>query len=302
MKITSRWFLAGIVALSIGGTSFATVYADGEDSSATCDQITSILKKVRPGTLSYQRMKDQYNRKCLVIKSGCPSQAKMDTQSKDCTAAGMYSIPYIDPSSCRQIKCSATPPASSSSSSSVSSASSARSKNGPCPDGDTLTNIAVSCKKNNQKFEYYNINGCRQVRCIENVTSQGACPSVETMRNKASACKSLGHKYETFTVGVCKMVRCLNEALGNDAVICPDNATINAAGSRCTAKGQTPVVSADANGCRKVTCKATFSSASSSCPSDDQLDSGIRICKNSGMTGTTMQDENGCRQVICQTK
>lgn len=297
----SNWsaILAILTLTTFTGAGIATVYADGEETSATCDQITEIMKNIRPGTLSYQRMKDQYNRKCLEIKSGCPSQIRMDAQAKICVDAGMYAIPYIDPSSCKQIKCSVTPP-SSSSSSAFSAASSVASRNGPCPNGDALTAAAVACKNKNQKYEYYNTNGCRQIRCIENVTSQGSCPSVVTLRNKASACKARGQKYESYTVGVCRMVRCLNDAMGEDAVVCPSDDDLNAAGTRCKTRGLKANISADANGCRKVTCGANFSSASSSCPSDTELDAGIKICRNSGLTGTTMQDDNGCRQVICQ--
>lgn len=303
MKITTYTSLTLALALSLTGAGIATVFADGENSAATCEQISEILKKGRPGTLSYQRMKDQYNRKCLEIKAGCPSKLTLDHQSKECERAGMYANPYIDASSCKQIRCKTTPPSSaSSSSSSQSSSSSFASLNGPCPDGDRLTAVAVSCRSKNQKFEYYNFNGCRQVRCIENVSSQGECPSIVSLRNKASACKARGLPYESYTVGVCRQVRCMDEALGDDAVVCPDDTVINALGTRCKARGMTPTVSADDNGCRKVTCKPTVSSASSSCPSDDQLDMGIRICKRSGLTGTTMEDDNGCRQVICQSK
>lgn len=303
MKISSSATLTLALALSAVGAGIATVQADGTDTTATCDQITSILQTGRPGTLSYQRMKDQYNRKCLTIKAGCPSQANMDMQSRNCTNAGLYSISYIDPSSCMQIRCSPTP-ASSSSSSSVASSSSAASQNGPCPNGNQLTSMALACKNNNQKFEYYNINGCRQVRCIQNVSSQGSCPSVVTMQNKASACKTEGQDYEYYTIGVCKMVRCLNEPVNPDTT-CASDSAINAAGVRCKARGMSASVSADANGCRKVTCVSSASSTSatssaSSCPSNSQLDAGIRICKNSGMTGTTMPDKSGCLQVICQ--
>ncbi|UPA22977.1 hypothetical protein K8942_02065 [Candidatus Peribacteria bacterium] len=301
MKIPSSASLTVLLALLLTTVTVATVSADGENSSATCEQITEILSKGRPGTLSYQRMKDQYNRRCLEIKAGCPSKLTLEHQSKECVRAGMYANPYLDPSSCKQIRCSMTPPSSaSSSSSSVSSSSSFASLNGPCPDGDRLTAVAVACRSKNQKFEYYNFNGCRQVRCIENVSSQGECPSIVSLRNKASACKAKGVKYESYTVGVCRMVRCMDEALGDDVKACPDDTVINALGTKCKARNMTASISLDDDGCRKVTCKAPASSASSSCPSDDQLDAGIRICKRSGLTGTTMQDDNGCRQVVCQ--
>ncbi len=290
--------VAGLLLTTVGAV---TASADGEDSAATCDQITEIMKKIRPGTLSYQRMKDQYNRKCLEIKSGCPSQVTMDYQTRECTKAGMYASPYIDASSCKQIRCSATPPVSSSSSSSVTASSaSSFSRNGPCPAGTELTTAAVACKSKNLKHEYYNFNGCRQVRCIENVTVQTECPSVATMRNKATACKARGEKYETYTVGVCKMVRCLSESLGGDAVVCADDKSINAMGTRCKVRGLNARITADEHGCRKVTCTSFSSSKASGCPSDDDLDKGIIICKKSGLTGTTMVDDNGCRQVICQ--
>jgi hypothetical protein len=283
------------------GAGIATVHADDASTAQDCDQITATLKAGRPGTLSYQRMKDQYNRKCLDIKAGCTSAASMAVQVRACTQAGMYSEYYIDPSSCKQVRCTATAPSSASSSSSWSSSSSAASANGPCPNGAMLTAKAVSCKANNQNYEYYTINGCKQIRCIDTVSSQTSCPSPITMQNKAASCKASGIDYEYYTIGVCKMVRCLNEGIGADAVTCANDAAINAAGVRCTARGLKPVVSSDTNGCRQVTCKASTSSATSSCPSDDQLDQGIKVCKNSGQTGTTMQDNNGCRQVICQS-
>lgn len=307
-----RSVLLSILTLgSVTGISTATVYAD-EDSaiastSATCEQIMDILKKGRPGTLSYIRMKDQYNRRCLEIKAGCPSLANLALHAKSCTDAGMYTHYYIDPSSCKKVRCAMTPPSSSSSSSSPSSSSSIAPQNGPCPNGDMMTAIAVACKAKNLKYEYTTQNGCRTVRCIEKAATGSSCPSAETMRNKASDCKAKGHRYESYTTGVCKMVRCVNE--GIDVAPCPDDAAINAAGAYCKKQGYTPSVISEKNGCRKVTCtkpsslsSSSTSSSSTACPTDDQLDQGIRVCKNSGLTGTTMKDEYGCRQVICQTR
>lgn len=300
MHTRSSLFLTVTLALLLTTVGAVTASADGEDSSATCDQIMAILNKGRPGTLSYQRMKDQYNRKCLEIKSGCPSKITMEYKSRECSSAGMYAIPYIDPSSCKQIKCSMIPPTSSSSSSSSYAASSALSRNGPCPSGNELTAAAVACKEKNQKHEYYNFSGCRQVRCIGQGDSEASCPSMVTMRNKASACKARGLKYETYTTGVCRMVRCLDEDIDGVGVTCPDDAALNTMGTACAKRNLKAKVSSDAKGCRKVTCTSFPSSTPANCPTDEQLDADISICRRSGLTGTTMQDDNGCRQVICQ--
>lgn len=298
----SRTFLTATALLStVLGVGIASVSAeDAASNEMSCDQITAIMKTVRPGTMSYQRMKDQYNRRCLVIKSGCPSQARMDAQMKACKDAGMYGIPYIDPSSCKQIRCSENPP-SSSSSSAFSESSSVASQTGPCMNGAALTKLALACDSKNLRHEEYTLNGCKMVRCIEDVTAQRTtCPSVSTLTNKVRSCKSLGRDAEYYTIGVCRMVRCTNEGIDGNVVSCMDDAAINLAATRCKMRSQRANITSDADGCRHVQCKPMASSATSSCPSDDALDAGITACKNSGMTGTTMPDDHGCRQVICQ--
>lgn len=202
----------GSLTLSIlAGATIATVYAD--DTSVICEQIKEAMTRSRPGTTSYIRMQDQYNRNCLEIKSGCPSKASLEVQAQGCKNAGMYAIYYSDPSSCRQVRCSEVPPTSSSSSSARSSSSIA-SATGPCPNGNMLTEVALGCKKKDLKYEYYTARGCRQVRCIEkapNIT----CPSPSELTQKVRECKKLGRDYERYTRGVCQMIRCIGEEIDN---------------------------------------------------------------------------------------
>lgn len=208
MKKFSLLSLASLTLCVAAGATMATVHAD--DTADICQQIQDAMKNSRPGTLSYIRMQDQYNRNCLEIKSGCPSAAALDVQARGCVTSGMYSHFYIDASRCKQVRCSETAPTSSSSSS-ARSASSAAQTTGPCPNGDMLSEIAVGCRKKHLKFEYYTANGCRQVRCIQKVSSQASCPSPTELTKKVRYCKGLGRNYENYSEGVCKMIRCIGE-------------------------------------------------------------------------------------------
>ena len=280
------------------GASLATVSAENIPPNLDCDQITTAMKGTVYGTASYMRMLDQYNRLCIDIKAGCPSNANLDIQAKSCTTAGMYFYYYLDPSTCRQVRCSATVPTSSSSTAGNFSSSS-EPANGPGPNGDALTNAAVACKNKYEKYEYYTgDNGCRQLRCIPNVASQASCPNPTALLQKAQSCKDQSKDYESYTEGVCKMIRCLDETIGSSSS-CADDTKINADAVNCSKLGLHSGITSDSRGCRKVTCLEGYSSATSSCPSDADLDKGIQVCKNSGLLSTTMPDEHGCRQVIC---